>query len=399
MQIIMIKGAIETLEFFSMQMARTFEERGFDVWFWDMKTPFDSREAFEQLNHPEDSVLVTFNFIGLSGESQFAAVNGKSIWDYYGISVYCILVDHPMYYYKNLIKEHRNLTILCVDRDHKCFVEEYYPKYRKVYFLPLAGTELAGEKIPYAQRDIDIIFAGNYVPQESLLSKIAGVEEEIRQFYFDIVEELIGHPDISMEQELIGRLKREFPEITKEELLSSMYHMVFIDLYIRTYFRRKIICSLAEKGYRVLVIGKDWDKAQCQRPENLAMSGQLDSLQCLQYMRNAKIAVNIMPWFKDGAHDRIFNAMLQGCAVVTDTSRYLDEEIQDGVDYVAFSLEQTEQISQKIQYLLDHPMHAQKIAEAGYHKAGACHTWAQRAEDLLEIIENEQVAKKPNIYL
>ena len=47
-------------------------------------------------------------------------------------------------------------------------------------------------------------------------------------------------------------------------------------------------------------------------------------------MRDARIALNVMPWFKDGAHDRVFTAMLQGTAALTDDSRYLREECRDG---------------------------------------------------------------------
>lgn len=46
----------------------------------------------------------------------------------------------------------------------------------------------------------------------------------------------------------------------------------------------------------------------------------------MQAMRDARIALNVMPWFKDGAHDRVFTAMLQGTAALTDDSRYLREE-------------------------------------------------------------------------
>lgn len=383
-QIIMIKGAVETLEFFSMELAKAFEEKGLQVWFWNMNTPLQSREEFEHLSHKKHTVLLTFNFIGLSGESQFQYDN-ISLWEKYDIRTFCIMVDHPMYYYKQLTAGKKNLTLLCIDRDHQTFAEQYYPCYGKVYFLPLAGTELSEEKIPYCQRDIDVIFTGNYVPIENLMTHTKNMEEDTREFYFDIIHELIAHPDIPIEQELIGRLTKEFPQITPEETLSCLYHMIFIDLYVRSYFRREIICSLAESGIKVLAVGKDWEKADCKCPENIIMTGQCDSLACLNYMRQAKISVNIMPWFKNGAHDRIFNAMLQGCAVVTDSSKYLDEVIRDGQDYVKFTLEERENICQKVKGLLAQPDMAAAIAEKGYQNSCQNHTWHHRACQLLAI--------------
>ncbi len=388
-RIIFIKGAVETLEFFSLQLAKSFEAQGFQTWFWDLKSPLGSREAFESLGGYTPSVLLTFNFIGLSGESQFQS-GPCSIWEQYHVKIFCIMVDHPMYYHRLLEPDIKNLSLICIDRGHQAFVEHYYPKFRNVHFLPLAGTKLPGEPVPYAMRDIGAIFAGNYVPPENLLPHIRHMDEESKAFYFDIIHELAKYPDRPLEQELIGRLEQEFPRITREETLSCLHSMVFIDLYVRSLFRRDIICTLAEHGVPVTVIGKDWEKAGCKCPENLRLAGQQDSRTCLEYMGHAKIAVNVMPWFKDGAHDRIFNGMLQGCAVVTDSSAYLDEILCDGKDYVRFQLEQYEEISQKVDWLFQHPKEAEAIADAGQKKASLGHTWEHRAYELGEIFRRDE---------
>lgn len=388
--IIMVKGAVETLEYFSMQMAHTFQKQGIDVWFWDMKAPVFSREQLEKRKNYQDTIFLTFNFIGLSEESQFQWEE-QSLWEHFGIPCCCIMVDHPMYYYKQLMSEIKNLTIFCIDREHKQFVEEFYPAYGKVRFLPLGGTKISvpeGRRIPFSdkKRDIDVVFTGNYVPIEKLMPHIQHMDQENRDFFFSIIEELIAHPDRSLNEELLGRLRGEIPEITREETLACMYSMTFIDLYVRSYFRREIVCSLAEHDIPVLTVGKDWELAGCKKPENIKMTGQLNSLGCLRYMQRSKIAVNIMPWFKDGAHDRIFNAMLQGCVTVTDSSRYLDEVLTEGKDFVGFTLEERENISDKIKYLFAHPKEAEEIAERGYQTAVAGHTWEVRA---LEILKGE----------
>ena len=385
-RLVFIKGAVETLEFFSLQIANAVEAQGIGVWFWDMKAPLASRERFEQEASWEGSVLVTFNFIGLSGESQFQLGEEGTVWEAYGIRCFCIMVDHPMYYYRKLEANLKGLTLACIDRGHQAFTEQYYPFYGKVHFLPLAGTLLNRSKTPYRGREIDVVFTGNYVPPENLMPHIQHMDEESQEFYFGIIRELIQKPDMPMEEMLVGRLKKEFSSITREETLSCLHSMVFIDLSVRSYFRRKAICTLAEHNIRVTAVGKDWEKAGCARPENIAMAGMRDSLGCLEYMGNAKVAVNVMPWFKDGAHDRIFNGMLQGCAVVTDSSKYLDEILREGTDYVRFSLDTCEEITQKVDELLQNPDRAESIAQNGCLEASRSHTWAQRALALLEII-------------
>jgi spore maturation protein CgeB len=100
-------------------------------------------------------------------------------------------------------------------------------------------------------------------------------------------------------------------------------------------------------------------------------------------MQQSRIALNIMPWFKKGAHDRIFNAMLQRCAVVTDSSGYLDQILVPQHNAVVFSLEQREELPQQIEALLQQPSALREMAEAGYRTAKESHTWAHRALKIL----------------
>ena len=382
-KIILAKHAVETLEFFSIQMAETFQEAGIEVWFWDLERPEKSRKEFQSFYQKGETVFLTFNFIGLSEEAQFEWREHKSVWEIFEIPCYCIMVDSPVYYFKQLSAVHNDLTLLCIDRQHVKFVEEYYPKYGKVYFLPLGGTELS-KNPAYRDRKYDVVFAGNYVALPNLMKHLKGVDEENKEFYFEIIQRLKEEPNLPLEQTMISYLKKEIPKITRHEILACLYGMV---LYIRSYFRREIVCSLAEAGIRVAVLGKDWELSQCKNMDNLIMAGQVDSKTCLEYMRNAKISLNIMPWFKEGAHDRIFNSMLQGCVSVTDTSQYITEKLIDGQDYISFSLEKREELPKKIKKLLSESGYAEKIALQGRQKAVKEHTWKQRALTFLKIAD------------
>lgn len=381
-RIVMVKGAVETLEYFSLQMMQAFQTFGCRVMVWDMKTPAASRTAFLDFYRPQETVFLTFNFIGMSGESQFMW-DEESIWSRCQVPCLCIMVDHPMYYYEQLRGGTEQWRLICIDRDHVNFVREFYPQYTSVQFLPLAGTNpdsAAFEKLlPTALRPIDVLFAGNYVALKDLAVHTEHLEEEYRTFYFSVISDLIAHPKQPMEAAILRSLRREIPDISAEDTIACMYHMVFVDLYVRSYFRQKIICALAEAGIAVHVIGKDWEKAECKKPENLIMLGQRDSLFCLQSMRQSKISVNVMPWFKDGAHDRIFNAMLQGSAVVTDSSRYLDTFLQDGINCRLFSLERMQDIPEIVSDLLADPKQTEEIARTGYRTAECGHTWADNA--------------------
>ncbi len=68
----------------------------------------------------------------------------------------------------------------------------------------------------------------------------------------------------------------------------------------------------------------------CRHPENIINGRLQDSYGCLKAISQAKISLNVMPWFKEGAHDRVFNSMLNGAVCFTDWSLYFEENMKVG---------------------------------------------------------------------
>ena len=105
----------------------------------------------------------------------------------------------------------------------------------------------------------------------------------------------------------------------------------------------------------------------------------LDSLGCLQQISRAKISLNVMPWFKDGAHDRIFNSMLNGAVCLSDGSRYLDEILHDGKDYRLYDLAHLEKLPDMVHDILSNRVKWEQMQKNAYTLASKKHTWADRA--------------------
>ena len=66
-KIILFSGGVETLTYFSKQMAAYFEQQGYAVFFYDLRDP-SSAKRVKRFIKPKKTVLFTFNFLGLSGE-------------------------------------------------------------------------------------------------------------------------------------------------------------------------------------------------------------------------------------------------------------------------------------------------------------------------------------------
>ena len=385
---ILFKGGIETLEYFSIELAKAFTKQGASVFFFDLLEEEESFPALLEFCKNSTPVMITFNFTGIRGDEIFYDETDELFWNTHNITCVNIVVDHPFYYDKLLEIIPKNYYQISIDRQHEAYMKRYYPHIKLLPFLPSGGTSIFPYPKPIAKRSMDIVFTGNYTPPATFNRHIERIDEEYTAFYHRIIDELIGTPSLSMEAVMEKHLIQELGELSNTELREAMANMIFIDLYVRFYFRGLVVKTLAESGLKVHLYGSGWDKLDCSKPENLILGGPLNSHECLQVIHESKISLNVMPWFKDGAHDRIFNSQLNGAVCLTDDSIYLMEQLTDYKDCVFYSLEDIEHLPDKVRYLLDHPELSEHIAKTGYETALASHTWEVRAKTILSYIEH-----------
>lgn len=195
------------------------------------------------------------------------------------------------------------------------------------------------------------------------------------------------NPGKTVEETAEAHLLAELTEVPEEELKKAMAALTFIDLYVRYSFRGRAVQELVDAGIKVHVFGDGWELLECRHPENLIIMNSLNSEGCLKKLCQTKISLNVMPWFKNGAHDRIFNSMLNGAVCLTDSSIYLDEILHDREDCRLYSLTEMERLPEIAEELLSDQEHMQTIADGGCELAQAGHTWAHRAETLHNLIE------------
>lgn len=139
---------------------------------------------------------------------------------------------------------------------------------------------------------------------------------------------------------------------------------------------------LAESGITVTVFGTGWDRCEWEHPK-LVYGGEIPPRQILEMMNQSRVVLNTMTWFKRGAHDRIFNGMLAGAAVASDTSEYIQEHFPDGRELQVFSLKEIYRLPEMVKALLDHTDDTQQMADCGYRAAAEHHTWKNRLNNML----------------
>lgn len=390
-KLVFFEKGVETLGYFSHEMATAFEQKGYRTFFYDISRRGTDASHLCKFMRTGQTAVITFNFIGLSGEEFLEEPDGRTFWESRQLPVYCILVDHPLYYHKQLSEGISNLTVFCIDREHVAYMKRFYPN-TPCFFLPLAGNlpmpEADAHKvkelwIPMEKREYDVAFVANYVALPDIKEHFTSLTQEYIDFYYEILRYFRTHPSEGLDLVFEKFVNREIPEATDPELASAFAGMLFLDLYNRTYYRGKTVQQLVDSGIRVHVFGKGWEKLAVEKTENLIQNGrEIQSADCVHALGNAKIALNTMPWFKDGAHDRIFTAMLNGAVSLTDSSRYLRERFTDGKELKFYELDELAQLPAIVEDLLSNPETMCRIAEEGFQQAVIHDTWAQRAETL-----------------
>lgn len=410
--IVLFKGGVETLEFFSIEMAKRFEERGFSVYWFDIMTSEHSTLPFRTFlgEHKDDEITVfTFNFTGLSGEPGLYGKLWRSgnIWDDYELPVYNMVVDHPFYYHKNLEIVPKRYVQLSIDYNHIEYMKRFFPHINanrayaglpdERYFLPLGGTGINMDRSilpnePYLsldERRIDVIFTGNYTPPVRFEKHMAGMDDESKEFFHELVTDCMNSPDELIETLLERKLMLEQVAYDTDSLRNVMPNLAYVDLSVRFNYRARVITALADNGVKVNTYGAGWDLVECRHPENIIKAGNVSSRECLDMISQAKISINVMPWFKSGAHDRIFNSMLNGAAVVSDTSSYLDKIFdRDSISFYRLTdIKTTEgcrELAESVKALLADKGRLESMIDRGYGICSADHTWARRTDEFID---------------
>ncbi|MCR5418517.1 MAG: glycosyltransferase [Lachnospiraceae bacterium] len=404
-KIILFEGDIETQGYFSRQMARTLKQLGHEVLLYDLSKPWSSSSKLLRFIERGNTVVLAFNFHGMCQEAQFIDEERQVyIWDDLEIPCFNILADHPYYYYKLLAQRPRRYVQLSIDKGHEAFMKRFFPEIKLGLFLPLAGTDLAtavrdgheneqtrltGGKIPpIDERPVDLIFTGNYASPKRFEKYITRLDEEYTAFYYEMIHDLLAHPDRTVEEVVEHYLRREIEDLSEEDLKETMQNITFIDLYVRYHIRGEMIRALTDGGIVVHVYGDKWNELKLSRPENLIDGDSVYSVECLEKIAQSKISLNILPWFRGGPHDRIFNSMLCKSVCLTDSNPWLEHFLRDGENCRIYSPACPDRLPEIVREILSDPAGMQRMADAGYESA-AQQTWDARMRSFSNWLENE----------
>lgn len=339
--------------------AASFRKAGYNTLIIDLCQESAGKQLFVAKEKYEFDAVIAWNAMGI--EIEKVRKIGKK---------FCaIMGDHPIWHQERLQFADKDTIVWYGDWNDVDYVRKYYPNVGRVEFGETSADYIEGEKT-YPERKYDLVFVGGYNKPEEVYDQICHMYRgNVLEFVKDFIKELVENPHETYEAALAKTWENYGLENIEDEKFNEIAsEFALVNRYIRAYFRDKIIREIIEHDIVIHVSGNGWNDFESEYKHNIVIEHS-DWYTAAKMLANAKISLNIMPWFKAGFHDRAIKSMMSGTLLLTDSSEYIEKKLQNMENVVIYQLDQLEALPEIIKYLLSHEEIAEKIAQMGYEFA------------------------------
>lgn len=379
LRIVIFMGLVEGPDYYTERFIDYLKEKSIPYYVADAKRPetYTSRELDEFVSNP-NTVMFTYNNVGLKLNTD----KGENFWKKNNVPIFDYILDHPRLFSDSMLDPEYDLFVFTLDKDHKEFIERYYPRVKAAYFSPNGGTEINKQK-EYHERDIDVIYMGDCNEMQLQLNA-EEFEDGGREFYSAIMKSLIEDNEISTEKAIETYFIGSGVKLTDDVLLQlNVNYATHIENAVRRYYKLEGIKALDDVGVHVDIYGLDWEDEDYPFSDNITIHERIRVEELMDLIGRARISLCFVPWFKKGCSEKNFDSMLNGALCVTDRSEYLLEHYKDGYNIIYFDLNNPTQMAADIRWLLDNPDEAEIIAKRGFNTAKMYDTWNNRFDNVI----------------
>jgi spore maturation protein CgeB len=366
----------ESKRYFTTKFADALKRKGIETLHLDAEGGTLSPEDLISIVKFSPNLTCSFN-------SLLPLSEGVYIGDYLSTPHWSILVD-PAIYSTDLVNSPYSI-ISCVDQEDVSLV--LAQPFDKCFFFP-HGVEK--ELIGSGREDkiYDVVFIGSCYDYESLRTFWQEeLSEAVDKLILDASEMVLSNPSTSIAQALCNAWATS--GIPQEEIdFFALFY--FIDRYTRGKDRVELIRSIKEAQVHIFgdvsqddaatIMGWKHYLADCK---NVVFHPAVSYEESLEILKQSKISLNSMPFFKHGTHERVFNALACGALPLTTETPYWQENFSQGKDLAWYQNGKWDEVDETINRYLTNETLRQSVVAEGALKVKSTYTWDQRVEQLL----------------
>lgn len=378
----------DSLKIFSDELGYEFSVSGYEIVYVDLSNINDINEKFYYLLEKNIKGFFSFNGIDtLLKESILSAYN------VFNSKHYHFYVDHPMYHSPRIKSSTADNNIaFFADINHVAYNKRMYgDNYKHTYHIPLGGIKHEDLQ-NISTRKKTIVFFSSYTSPNKILNDIDSIENKSIKFIIKNLIDIMISSNIDITDALDTLLKELNLQLSDSEYEEILNLSRYADMYVRNYTKHIVIDTLINNEITVDIYGNGWDTFKCSEKSKkyINVCGCVDYLKSVEIMEEYKFVLNVMPFFKKGSHDRIFNAMLAGGICLTDSSQYLDTEFEHYKNVIFYDMNKLEQLPLMLKELQNNEKLMTQIASNGLSQCENRHLWKHRAQQILAIMNENQ---------
>lgn len=372
----------ESKRYFTRKLSEAFQRVGIEapILSWSHGPVPDT--IIEQIDNLKPDLTCSFHQLPPQNNEHY-------FWDDAKRPHWTILVD-PAFYDLELMSSPYSI-ISCVDRSDCALLESYH--FQQTFFWPHAVERELITPVQ-AERKYDVILLGTcYDPDHLRAYWQQKYPKEINDAIDDAIEIVLSDNRTSFLRALIQALT--FHEIDPHEVEFDQLAF-YVDSYTRGMDRLQLIRSI--KTAKVHVFGgkcwreekpiEDWSY-YLSKQSNVTIHPAVNYIDALELLKQSKVCLNSMPFFKNGSHERVFAALACGALPLTSDNLYMREIFKEGEDILFYQFTALNEVEEKIQtHLSDRNLREQMVSQ-GQAKVKLHHTWDQRVQTFLNELKKQ----------
>lgn len=361
--------------YFSVYLAQALHEQGVEIQFLDGSITL---EVLDQIKKFDPDMLSTFH-------SSIPDEKHRFWFDLLDPPHLTFAVD-PILYFRDLLA-HPKSFLTCVDR-HDCEIMRDFGFSNGIFLPHAVEKDLTFD--PKSDRPYEVTFLGTCVDYEFIRRDW---QQRLSSQLCAVLEQGVGIMEaddtISLDIALKKACAAEHFDLADLDEEIGLQCFKYLDKFTRGKDRVDLIRAITDMPVHIFGVldremgNQGWEH-YVGKQSNVTIHPAVTYEEAMQIMKQSKIVLNSMPFFRDGSHERIFTGLACGCLPLTSESKFLREEFKDGEELLFYRAGRKNEVGKYLKEWLGDEKKRRIAVEKGREKVMQRHTWDNRATTLIE---------------